>query len=85
MPSPRAHLLTYHGLLAPASSLRAAIVPRAGKSARSGRPLRARRDGRGGHCAAPHARRDPWAELMKRVFALDALHCERSDRVGALG
>jgi len=29
VPPPRAHLLTYHGVLAPASALRAAIVPRA--------------------------------------------------------
>jgi len=27
VPSPRAHLVTYHGLLAPASALRSAIVP----------------------------------------------------------
>ncbi len=76
VPPPRAHLLTYHGVLEPASALRSAIVPGAGRSARPRRPLRSGQEGRGGPCAAPHARRYPWAALRKRVFTVDVLHCE---------
>jgi hypothetical protein len=68
VPPPRAHLVTYHGVLAPASALRSLIVPSPPK----------RRDG----CAADAAEgsgrtggRHPWADLLKRVFAVDVLRC----------
>jgi len=71
VPPPRAHLVTYHGVLAPASALRPAIVP-------PGRErTTATRRGRGACRGAPAHRcgRHPWAELMQRVFALDVLRC----------
>jgi hypothetical protein len=72
VPPPRAHLLTYHGVLAPAAAMRVAIVPA----------------GRGGDntrrsCAAAGAAptrpcgRHPWADLLKRVFLVDVLRCPR--------
>ena len=68
VPPPRAHLLTYHGVLAPASDWRDWIVPSPAPAATAtaAAPPRA---------AAPERMR--WAELMKRVFALDVLKCER--------
>jgi len=83
VPPPRAHLLTYHGVLAPASALRAAIVPRAravetsnsggaGAGSAAG-PWAARRSARAGG-------RHPWAELLKRVFAVDVLRCRCGGR-----
>jgi len=68
VPPPRAHLVTYHGVLAPASSLRPAIVP-AGRQ-RGGKTRPARRGS-----TAPRCGRHPWAELMRRVFGLDVLRC----------
>jgi len=59
------HLLTYHGALAPASTIRSRIVPRPPE-----RPLRGR-----GLAADACDPRYSWAELMKRVFGHDVLRC----------
>jgi len=71
VPPPRAHLQTYHGVLAPASTWRDDIVPGAGRSQTGGHSGTAR--------AAAPSRRPPhrylWAELMRRVFGLDVLRC----------
>jgi hypothetical protein len=92
VPRPRAHLLTYHGVLAPAAAWRDLIVP--GESAaesvkRSPRPRSGVGDGSDGSgaesdaqptdCKPCRATRRPWAELTKRVFEIDVLvcpHCE---------
>jgi len=65
IPRPRAHLLTYHGALAPASTIRSRIVPRPPE-----RPLRGK-----GLAADACDPRYSWAELMKRVFGHDVLRC----------
>jgi hypothetical protein len=57
IPRPRTHLITYHGVLAPAASWRHLIVP----------DPRPRRRSSGG-CSAANDRRYSWAELMKRVL-----------------
>jgi hypothetical protein len=69
VPPPRAHLLTNHGVLAPAASMRAAIVP-AG-------PWRRRACEGTGSSRERACGRHPWAELMKRVFLVDVLRCPR--------
>ena len=61
IPRPRAHQLTYHGALAPASTLRSRILPRPPP-----RPLRPK-----GFAATAGDPRYSWAELMKRVFGHD--------------
>jgi len=76
----RAHLVTYHGVLAPASALRAAIVPRPAATAAAHRSAGAGHHpgGVGQREGSPPSRacgRHPWAELLKRVFAVDALRC----------
>jgi len=75
---PRAHLVTYHGVLAPASALRAALVPQA-PGRRDGCAADAGTDAgadAGGHAGTRrHTGRHPCAELMKRVFAVDVLAC----------
>ena len=71
VPPPRAHLLTYHGLPAPAASMRAAIVPAAPRRRRAC-------DAAAAEGSRPRARgRHPWAKLMKRVFLVDVLRCPR--------
>jgi hypothetical protein len=71
VPAPRANLIHYHGILAPAAKWRAAIVPaRPGPSdgesecgnEKDDRPLMRRRNG-------------SWAALMARVFEMDVLEC----------
>ena len=65
VPHPREHGWTYHGCLAPASSLRDRVVPRAAPAGQSSDA-----------CDAA-ARRRTWAELLERVFAEDVLRCPR--------
>jgi DNA-directed RNA polymerase subunit RPC12/RpoP len=67
VPHPREHQLTYHGVLAPASPLRDAVVPQ--------RPVP--RDADGSSDAPDANPYIPWAELLKRVFAEDVLRCPR--------
>ncbi len=61
------HQLTYHGVLAPASSWRSDIVPAP--------PARRRRSC--GSSGALPLHRYSFAELLKRVFRVDILRCVR--------
>jgi hypothetical protein len=82
VPPPRAHLLTYHGVLAAASPYRDRVVPEQGEEGE--------RDGcrhdlpdrgpepvlvRGSRKVGPRRNYYRWAELLKRVFAVDVLKC----------
>jgi Putative transposase len=81
VPAPRTHLLRYHGVLAPAAAWRSLIVPRpvadGGGQASAG--MMGEPAGELSSSAAGPARpaRPDWAALLKRVFALDVLHCPR--------
>jgi hypothetical protein len=71
VPPPRFHTVKYAGVLAPASKLRPRIVPKpppgpANDVERSAPPLPPKLGG---------SRYRPWAELLKRCFAIDVLHC----------
>jgi hypothetical protein len=76
VPPPRRHLVTYHGVLAPAAGYRNQVMP-------EDRPYRAavhrhRRTKEPGDAdKRVEAKRRPalWAELFLRTFSLDALHC----------
>jgi hypothetical protein len=79
VPAPRAHLVTFHGVLAPAAKWRPQIVPAIDQSPETVA------DGETG-CAQDqepekekprHRRNYTWAELMKRVWAIDVLECPR--------
>ncbi len=84
LPRPRRHLFTYHGVLAPGSSWRGDAVPAppdtgVDDSASSPSPALA------GSVSAPPIRATApphtapyiaWADLLRRVFALDALQCD---------
>jgi hypothetical protein len=75
VPPPRANLVTYHGVLAPNAAWRAGVIPPVEPSG----PLPSRknhRKTRWEETSAPErARRYTWADLLKRVFALDVLQC----------
>ena len=73
VPPPRAHQVRYHGVLAPCAAWRPFVVPLAD-------------DGGGGveRSACSHdkpqgsrAWRIAWSDLLRRVFAVDALRCDR--------
>jgi hypothetical protein len=75
VPRPRLPLVTYHGVLAPAAADRAAVVPDPPERSPArchtppstrGVPAKKPRRGRPWH---------PWADLIKRVFAVDVLVC----------
>jgi hypothetical protein len=96
VPAPRAHLVRYAGILAPAAKWRASVVP-AGTGAESPHAHDLQPVPETAHCVtesasetvpsaepAPTLVADPrhgpnytWAELMKRVWALDILACPR--------
>ena len=66
VPRPRVNLVLYHGLLAPRAAWRAAVVPCPHRRWPNHRRTDTRpRDGRGWR----------WADLMRRVFAVDVLAC----------
>jgi hypothetical protein len=60
IPPPRANLLRYHGVFAPNAKLRSEIVPASQKRERE---------------AASDPEQIKWADLLKRVFAIDVLKC----------
>jgi hypothetical protein len=74
VPPPRFHTVRYMGVLASASKLRPRILPEPPQPRRSAPAV-------GGSEEAPHDKRRcryrPWAELMKRAFAIDVLCCPR--------
>ena len=90
VPAPRAHLIRYHGVLGPAARWRPLIVPGGHVAgSRSEAPSQAKSGAEPSKepttapltdsepCLSLHDRNYTWAELMKRVFLLDVLQCER--------
>ena len=65
VPPPRRPLLAYHGVLAPRARWRAAIVPPPAP------------DGARADAGARSPGRWTWARLLRRVFAIQVLVCER--------
>ena len=83
IPPPRAHQVRYHGILAPAASLRDSVVPASAQPESQGTTTQPLSDA-GPPEPAPAAtndamkpRRTRWAALLQRVFAVDALACPR--------
>ena len=68
VPRPRAHLLTYHGVLAPAAEWRDWIVSAGERSTR-------REPSRSLAAKALRPTRSKWADLLRRVFEIDVLSC----------
>jgi len=69
VPRPRLHLIRFHGVLAPNATLRSQIVPGEADPATD----TAHEDG---DSLAPSTRaRLRWAQLLKRVFAIDITTC----------
>ena len=86
VPPPRFNLVRYHGVLAPSAHWRSRIVPKVSTDASDllncpdCTVQKEKQDLKGKICKNPakgHARNYSWAELMKRVFGLDVLKCDR--------
>lgn len=86
VPAPRVHLVRFHGVLAPAAAWRPLIIPSANVESpvadcgpASAKPPVScnveQQPAREPVC--PPRRNYSWAQLMKRVFAIDVLQCER--------
>jgi hypothetical protein len=78
VPRPGVHLLTYHGLLAPAASYRNRVVPEPPDASEDDDPepchrRRAEDPARPGR--APRRPRMLWADLLARAFTVDVLRC----------
>lgn len=67
VPRPRSNLVRYHGVFAPASKLRKAVVAEAASVTVSGRP----------RTGGTRSRNYTWAELMRRVWEVDVLECPK--------
>ena len=67
VPRPRKHTIRFHGILAPAAGFRSKVVPTPLATPISKEP----------GVRQPSPYRLPWAELLKRVFIVDALECRR--------
>ncbi len=73
VPAPRRHQVRYHGTLAPNSAWRRLIVPGVKEAPPSAPPS----------CGGlptgerQRSRRIAWADLLRRVFAVDVLECPR--------
>ena len=82
-PPPRTPLVRYHGVLAPNSPWRVAVVPLPPGAAEVGDEAEAtatEREGVGGRREAPTKRaRIDWARLLWRVWGVDALKCPACD------
>lgn len=87
IPPPRMHQVRYHGVLGPCALWRRYVVASAGGAAvEASVPCGERPDASGGADSPPRtrdpssagrARRMAWSELLRRVFAVDALRCQR--------
>ena len=83
VPPPRAHLVVYHGVLASAAALRGEIVPRVEPNSTGetiDEPPQGEPDTQRDEQATIRPRNYSWAELMRRVFAVDVLECECGGR-----
>jgi hypothetical protein len=76
VPPPRAHQVRCHGILAPSAQWRAFVVPRRSSEA-SGQEGSCSREGTRSTGSVSRARRMAWSDLLRRVFAIDALRCDR--------
>jgi hypothetical protein len=80
VPPPRRHMVTYHGVLAPAAGYRDQVVPedrpyRDAVHRHRRKPPSSAAEADSGQPAKPRRRPALWAELLRRTFGVDVLHC----------
>ena len=72
VPPPRIHSVRYHGIFAPNSKARARVVP---GSADAPEPMPSPPSSKPKANTGTRSYRVPWADLLKKVFAVDVLAC----------
>jgi len=89
VPAPRVHLVRFHGILGPAAAWRPLIIPTAAAASTESAAAKGNSivlpesvDAATAECAeqksaVQRCRNYSWAQLMKRVFAIDVLQCDR--------
>jgi hypothetical protein len=84
VPFPKVNLVRYHGLLAPAAAFRPQITPESKPEAPTVHPgCRAKKQAstadaaHGNENPKCRPRNYPWAELLRRIFSVDVLACDR--------
>jgi hypothetical protein len=80
IPPPRFNLVRYHGVFAPTHRLRPTVVadrPRDAPIAQNPTPATTPRTSPIAHAGPRRTRNYSWADLMRRVFAVDVLECPR--------
>jgi hypothetical protein len=77
IPPPHFNMVRYHGLLAARAHVRSEVVPGPAPAQREPIQLRLAFDGEAtpSETAPAPASRHPWAWLLQRVFAVDAMTC----------
>lgn len=70
IPQPRIHMTRFHGILAPHAALRSLIVPKSQASIPAAALTEKKEP-----VVKPRAHRLGWAELLKRIFAVDLNKC----------
>ena len=77
VPAPRFNLIRYSGVLAPSSSWRRYIVPKEATTESETIAKETAKEIETANEKQSRPRRHAWADLLKRVFAVDALKCDR--------
>jgi len=79
VPAQRFNMIRYSGVLAPSAAWRSFIIPKETVSETEIATQTTVQDGKNEtrKDSLPHPRRYAWAELLKRIFAVDALKCDR--------
>ncbi len=88
VPAQRAHLIKYHGIFGPAAAWRPRIIPTSHENSSESGPSPAavpqsstmpnvKAESASCKPASPRQRNYTWAQLMRRVFLLDVIKCER--------
>jgi hypothetical protein len=84
VPPPKVNLIRYHGLLAPAAAFRPQITPESKPETPSVHPgCRVKKQAstedaaHGNEKPKRRPRNYPWAELLRRIFSVDVLVCDR--------
>ena len=75
VPPPRRHMVTYHGVLAPAAGYRDQVVPEDRPYRDAVHRHRKKASTEADEGDRPKRRPALWAELLMRTFGMDALHC----------
>jgi hypothetical protein len=83
IPKPRAHQVLYHGVFAPHAKWRSQVILKTDEADNGDEDEPSKKAKSSGPQASTttdkeiRARRLPWAELLRRVFAVDVLKCDK--------